>query len=62
MDLNRKQIGRLLKLPEEHVVIDRAVYDPVYTNDLKIHKLSAKTILIFQTISRAIKFIRIMPS
>lgn len=42
VDLNRKQIGRLLKLSEEHVVIDRAVYDPVYPNDLKIHKLLAK--------------------
>ncbi len=38
MDLDRKQIGRLLKLREKYVVIDTAVYDPDYPNDLKVFK------------------------
>jgi 3-hydroxymyristoyl/3-hydroxydecanoyl-(acyl carrier protein) dehydratase len=39
MNLSRKQIGELLKLPEEYIVIDRAVYDPNYPNDLRLLKL-----------------------
>lgn len=42
MNLDRKQIGKLLKLPEDYVVIDKAVYDPDYPNDLRISKLLAK--------------------
>jgi 3-hydroxymyristoyl/3-hydroxydecanoyl-(acyl carrier protein) dehydratase len=42
MDLDRKQIGALLKLREKYVVIDKAVYDSRYPNDLKMMKLLAK--------------------
>lgn len=42
MNLNRKMIGELLKLPEKYIVIDTATYDPDYPNDLKISKLLAK--------------------
>jgi len=42
MDLDRRRIGELLKLSEKYVVIDRAVYDPTYPNDLKISKFLAK--------------------
>ena len=42
MDLTRKQIGKLLKLAEKYVVIDKATYDPGYPNDLKISKFLAK--------------------
>jgi 3-hydroxymyristoyl/3-hydroxydecanoyl-(acyl carrier protein) dehydratase len=42
MDLTRKQIGKLLKLAEKYVVIDKAMYDPNYPNDLKISKFLAK--------------------
>jgi hypothetical protein len=42
MDLDRKQIGTSLKLPEKYIVIDKAVYDPDYPNDLKVLKILAK--------------------
>ena len=42
MDLTRKQIGELLKLAEEYVVIDKAMYDPDYPNDLKASRFLAK--------------------
>ena len=42
MDLTRKQIGKLLKLAEKYVVIDKATYDPGYPNDLKVSKFLAK--------------------
>jgi 3-hydroxymyristoyl/3-hydroxydecanoyl-(acyl carrier protein) dehydratase len=42
MDLTRKQIGELLKLAEEYVVIDKATYDPDHPNDLKVAKLLAE--------------------
>ncbi len=42
MNLNKKQIGKLLKLSVDYVVIDRAVYDPDFPNDLKVLKLLAK--------------------
>lgn len=42
MDLERKTIGEMLKLPEKYIVIDKAVYDPDYPNDIKILKLLAK--------------------
>jgi len=42
MNLDRKQIGKLLKLPEEYIVIDKAMYDQDYPNDLKLLKLLAK--------------------
>ena len=42
MNLDRKQIGKLLKLPEEYIVIDKAIYDPDYPNDLKAIKFLAK--------------------
>ncbi len=38
MDLTRKQIGELLKISEENVVIDRAAYDSSYPTDLKASK------------------------
>lgn len=42
MNLNRKQIGKLLELSENYVVIDKAVYDPQYPNDVRVVKLLAK--------------------
>lgn len=42
MDLDRKKIGEMLKLPENYIVIDKAVYDPDYPNDIKILKLLTK--------------------
>lgn len=42
MNLNRKQIGKLLELSENYVVIDKAAYDPQYPNDLRAVKLLAK--------------------
>lgn len=39
MDLNRKEIGDILRLPEKYVTIDKAHYDPNFSNDLKIVKL-----------------------
>ena len=38
MDLTRKQIGKLLRLAEKYVVIDKAIYDPDYPTDLKVLK------------------------
>ena len=42
MNLDRKQIGKLLKLSEQHIVVDQAIYDPGYPNDLRVLKLLAK--------------------
>ncbi len=42
MNLNREQIGKLLKLSGDHIVIDKAAYDPDYPNDLKLFKLLAR--------------------
>jgi 3-hydroxymyristoyl/3-hydroxydecanoyl-(acyl carrier protein) dehydratase len=42
MNFDSKQIGELLKLPEEYIVIDKAIYDPDYPNDLKVFKLLSK--------------------
>jgi 3-hydroxymyristoyl/3-hydroxydecanoyl-(acyl carrier protein) dehydratase len=42
MDLERKTIGEMLKMPEKYIVIDKAVYDPDYPNDIKILKLLTK--------------------
>ena len=42
MDLTRKQIGEVLRLAEDYIVIDRATYDPRYPNDLKVFKSLAK--------------------
>ena len=41
MDLTKKQIGKLLKLADKYVVIDKAIYDPNYPNDLKVSKFLA---------------------
>jgi 3-hydroxymyristoyl/3-hydroxydecanoyl-(acyl carrier protein) dehydratase len=49
MNLNRKQIGQLLKLREQYVVIDKAIYDPDYPNDLKALKLLAKDDIDFKS-------------
>ena len=49
MDLERKQIGQLLKLPEKYVVIDNALYDPDYPNDLRVSKLLAKDDIDFKS-------------
>ena len=38
MDITKKQIGKLLKLADKYVVIDKAIYDPNYPNDLKVSK------------------------
>jgi len=35
MNLTRREISKLLKLSEKYVVIDEAIYDPDYPNDLK---------------------------
>jgi len=42
MNLTRKEIGKLLKLAEKYIVIDEAIYDPDYPNDLKVSKFLAK--------------------
>jgi 3-hydroxymyristoyl/3-hydroxydecanoyl-(acyl carrier protein) dehydratase len=42
MNLTGKEIGQLLKLSEQYIVIDKATYDPDYPNDLKAFKLLAK--------------------
>jgi 3-hydroxymyristoyl/3-hydroxydecanoyl-(acyl carrier protein) dehydratase len=49
MNLNRKEIGLLLKLTEEYVVIDRAIYDPDYPNDLRVLKFLAKDDIDFKS-------------
>jgi 3-hydroxymyristoyl/3-hydroxydecanoyl-(acyl carrier protein) dehydratase len=49
MNLNRKEIGQLLKLTEEYVVIDRAIYDPDYPNDLRVLKFLAKDDIDFKS-------------
>jgi 3-hydroxymyristoyl/3-hydroxydecanoyl-(acyl carrier protein) dehydratase len=49
MDLDRKQIGKLLDLFEEYVVIDKAIYDPDYPNDIKAFKLLAKDDIDFKS-------------
>jgi hypothetical protein len=42
MELDRKQIGELLRLSKDYIVIDTAKYDPDHPTDLKIHKLLAE--------------------
>jgi 3-hydroxymyristoyl/3-hydroxydecanoyl-(acyl carrier protein) dehydratase len=42
MSLTRKEIGKLLKLAEKYIVIDEAIYDPDYPNELKVSKVLAK--------------------
>ena len=42
MNLDTKQIGKLLSLSEEYIVIDKAIYDPDYPHDIKAFKLLAK--------------------
>ena len=42
MNLTRKEIGKLLKLAEKYIVIDEAIYDPDYPNELKVSKFLAK--------------------
>jgi 3-hydroxymyristoyl/3-hydroxydecanoyl-(acyl carrier protein) dehydratase len=42
MNLERKQIGELLKLPEKYIIIDKAIYEPDYPNDLKVVKFLSK--------------------
>ena len=49
MDLDRKQIGKLLNLSEEYIVIDKAIYDPDYPNDIKALKLLAKDDIDFKS-------------
>jgi len=41
MNLKRKEIGEALKLPEKYVVLDEAIYDQQYPNDIKVIKLLA---------------------
>jgi len=49
MNLARKSIGELLKLPEEYIVIDEAIYEPDYPNDLKVLKFLAKDDIDFKS-------------
>ena len=42
MNLTRKEIGKLLKLAEKYIVIDEAIYNPGYPNDLKVSKFLGK--------------------
>ena len=49
MDLGRKQISELLKLPEEYIVIDKANYNPDYPDDLKVLKFLAKDDIDFKS-------------
>lgn len=49
MNLNRKRIGELLKLPEEYIVIDEAIYEPDYPNDLKVLKFLTKDDIDFKS-------------
>jgi 3-hydroxymyristoyl/3-hydroxydecanoyl-(acyl carrier protein) dehydratase len=49
MDLDRKQIGKLLNLSEEYIVIDKVIYDPGYPNDIKAFKLLAKDDIDFKS-------------
>jgi hypothetical protein len=49
MNLTRKQIGGLLKIPEKYIVIDKAMYDPDYPNDLKVFKLLDKDDIDFRS-------------
>ena len=49
MNLDRKQIGNLLKLPEEYIVIDKAIYDQDYPNDLKVSKFLTKDDIDFKS-------------
>ena len=49
MDLERKQIGQLLKLPEKYIVIDKAIYDKAYPNDLRVLKYLAKDDIDFKS-------------
>lgn len=47
MDLDKKGIGALLRLPAKYVVIDAAAYDPGRPNDLKVYKELAEDDLEF---------------
>ena len=38
MNLSKAQIGKLLKLPKDYVIIDNALYDPAFPDDLKMTK------------------------
>jgi 3-hydroxymyristoyl/3-hydroxydecanoyl-(acyl carrier protein) dehydratase len=49
MDLDRKQIAKLLGLSEQYIVIDDAQYSPDYPNDLKTFKLLAKDDIDFKS-------------
>ena len=49
MNLNGKEIGRLLALSEQYIVIDKAMYDPDYPDDLKAFKLLAKDDIDFKS-------------
>jgi hypothetical protein len=49
MELTKKQIGQLLKLPEKYVVVDKAIYDPNYPNDLKLFKFLAEDHIDFES-------------
>ncbi len=49
MDLERQQIGELLGLRETYVVIDKAVYDPTYPNDLRALKYLAEKDIDFKS-------------
>jgi 3-hydroxymyristoyl/3-hydroxydecanoyl-(acyl carrier protein) dehydratase len=49
VDLDRKQIGKLLDLSAEYIVIDKAIYDPAYLNDIKAFKLLAEDDIDFKS-------------
>jgi len=39
MKLTRKEIGKLLKLPERHITIDEALYDPDFPDEIELFKV-----------------------
>ncbi len=39
MKLTRKEIGKLLKLPDRHITIDEALYDPDFPDEIELFKV-----------------------
>ena len=36
--LDRKRIADRLRLPEQHIILDEAIYDPIYPDDIELLK------------------------
>ena len=49
MELDRERIGAILELPPKYIVIDNAIYEPEYPNDLKLLKSLAKNDIEFKS-------------